>query len=145
MALLSETWSTDKNNITLTGYTVFNKKRSIANIRGRRGTGGLAFVVKNTLLINYSIKQIYIDREEAIILKLVHKLTGFTLTLLGIYLPPETSVYSQDPDQFFESLVGFLYEHCNDDLIVLLGDVNARISDKKDYIEGVDDTTKSKH
>ena len=32
-----------------------------------------------------------------------------------------------------------MYEHCNDDLIVLLGDVNAQISDKKDYIEGVDD------
>ncbi len=138
-ALLSETWSTDENNISLTGYTTIHKKRSVANIRARRGTGGLAFVVKNELLVNYTVKQIYIDRDEVIVLKLVHKLTGFTLMLLGVYLPPETSVYSQDPDQFFESLVSFLYEHCNEDLTVLFGDINARISDKKDYIEGIDD------
>ncbi len=126
VALLSETWCTDENNINLTGFTAFNKKCSIAHINTRRGTGGLAFVVKNEVLVNYTVKQIYIDREEIIVLRLVHKLTGFSLMLLGIYLPPETSVYSQDPDQFFESLVSFLYEYCNDDLIVLLGDVNTR-------------------
>ncbi len=138
-ALLSETWSTEEEGINLDGFTAYYEKRSTAHVRARRGTGGLAFVVKNEILSRYTVKQLFIDREEVIVLQLTHRLTGFTLTLLGIYLPPETSVYSQDPDQFFESLVSFLYEQCNDDLIVLLGDINARISDKKDYIEGIDD------
>ena len=54
-------------------------------------------------------------------------------------MPPETSVYGDDPDRVFQELVSLLYDNSNCDATLLVGDYNARVGARKDVIEIIDD------
>ena len=78
------------------------------------------------------------DMDEVLYIKLTDKHTGFTISLFGLYIPPETSSFGQNADQVYEYMGSKVYKSCDDDIILVLGDLNGRIGEKLDYIQDID-------
>lgn len=72
-------------------------------------------------------------------MSVTHRTTEFKTNIIGFYLPPESSIHGRDSANFFSRLTSLIYLCCNDDLTLICGDFNARISDKQDFIPDVDD------
>ena len=58
--------------------------------------------------------------------------------MYGLYLPPENSIYGQNTDQSYEYLSSDIYEHMDADLLLVMGDMNGRVSSKTDCIKVID-------
>ena len=145
VVLLEETWSQTTGTVQLEGYVGIEKLCAFNNTRACRGTGGLAFLFKRHLLQTYMIKELEHGRDEVMIIHLKLKITGFTVTVIGVYLPPESSIYGQEADLEYESIVNVMFERTDDDLIILLGDLNGRLGKKQDYIPEVDEVPPRVH
>ena len=55
------------------------------------------------------------------------------------YLPPENSKFGRDATSFLNHISGILHRYETPDLVVIAGDMNARIGDKCDTIESLDE------
>ncbi len=95
-------------------------------------------MVRNKIMNKYHVTRADHDFDGIIALKLQNKQTKFNVLLIGAYLPPETSVYGDDPDRFFQELVSLIYENTHMDAVFLMGDYNARVGSKKDVIDEID-------
>ena len=93
VVLLVETWAQHYQDITLDGYTCYNKLRTLNNKKVCRGSGGLSFAIKNSLLDTYMIKPEFSPMDEVHIMNMKDKNSDFTIRLYGIYIAPENSVY----------------------------------------------------
>ena len=70
---------------------------------------------------------------------LVNKHTNYKFAIIGCYLPPENSSHAQNADDYFQHLVGMMYEYTDYDFVTICGDFNARLGNKCDYIELIDE------
>ena len=96
-------------------------------------------LIKNDILIEYSMRAIDKSYDGIMVLECIHKHTNFTFVVCACYLPPDNSVWGQNATPFFSNIISLLYA-CNDaDAVYLCGDFNARIGNGKDFIEGLDD------
>ncbi len=66
-------------------------------------------------------------------------MTGKGISLLGVYIPPDTSPFGQQIDLIYECLISYMYDIC-DDICLVLGDFNGRIGKKPDVISEIDKT-----
>ena len=136
---LAETFNKPDDVIELQGYTVFLHNRKAYNKKCGRGSGGTAFLIKNSILNKYSIKRVKQETDCILALTITNRTTGFETLLIGVYLPPEGSVHAEDPDMLFQCLVALMYECDEANAVYLMGDYNARIGMKKDFIYSIDD------
>ena len=119
------------------GFTWYGYNRNVTHVRANKGSGGIGWLVKDSLLGNFSFE--VIDKcYEGIMSLLIKHVNGFVTTLIGCYLPPENSVWGRNATGFFAHLITLLYQSINSDMVLLCGDFNSRISDKLDYIPEVD-------
>ena len=139
VVLCVETWACDSGTIRLNGYQSFEKIRPTKHVRAERASGGMIVLIKSNLLQYYSAIQIFCEKEEIIHVQLKDKITDFTINLVGTYIPPDNSSYAQNNDAIFEQLVGMMYELCEDDLTVITEDINGRVGNNIDFIEGIDE------
>ena len=89
------------------------------------------------------MKTYHITREDPeveglIAIKLVNKLNYHPIVVIGSYLPPESSVHTQNADNYFQDVVDLVYDFYDEDLLLLCGDYNARVSNKADFVDTVD-------
>lgn len=77
--------------------------------------------------------------ENRLWLKLEKKYFGLEkdLFICACYVPPVSSTYFDDDFTKIENEISFLYDQGN---IILIGDLNARISDRADFIENETDS-----
>ena len=102
----------------------------------KRGSGGVGFLVKETLLDFYDCSVLNNEYEGILWIKLSNK--SATYIYCVCYLPPVgSSRYGTDPSAFFSILHQHVYTYQNDGVFCIFGDFNAR-SDDSDFIEGVD-------
>ena len=139
IVFLSETKTSHEEHVSLMGYCTFSHNRVKIHKLATHGSGGTAFLVKQDLFNTYDIEPILCEIDGIIGLKLKDKFTEFETAIIGSYLPPESSTHLDDPDEYFQYLVGMIYELYDLDLIIMCGDYNARIGSKKDYVETIDD------
>ena len=139
VAFYCETWATSSTSIDINGYHCINKPRLYQNKNICSCRGGMSFIIKNSVLDRYKIvfEDLYMD--EVLYIKLIDKVTSFAISLFGVYLPPDTSPYGQHADLVFEYILNKLYECYDDNLILVLGDINARFGEKLDFIPEVDE------
>ena len=134
---LVETWV--DRHIKVDGYYSVNKYRK-RNKRINRVFGGIALYIKNKL--RKGIEEINTMSDFVLAIKL--KKDYFSLTkdiiVCEVYIPPEGSSYwNNHPNRCpFDEIDSFLSIYANSD-IVLMGDLNARVASKLDYITN-DDT-----
>ncbi len=94
---------------------------------------------REPLVSMYDIKAEDIGMDKVLYIKMTDKQSGFAISLFGLYIPPETSSFGQNADLVFEYMVSKLYECCDDDVVLILGDLNGRFGEKLDYIPEIDD------
>jgi hypothetical protein len=141
LLLVTETHWTENRVIELDGYTCYNNNRSRLHRQAKKGSGGVAIYVKNSISVNHSVKVIDKEMEGIIGIELVEKGSGFQSVFFCCYLAPENSVWGRDSDSFFVHLTTQMYLYEDADIIMIGGDFNARIGNSPDYIVDVDDVT----
>ena len=136
---LCETHLKHDNVSTVDNYIWIGNNRKYVHVNARKGSGGVGFLIKNDILIMYAIKQV--DRSVDGVIKLVlsHRHSDCIVVLFGAYIPPENSTRGRTSDVIFSYLSTQIYLDISDaDVILLLGDLNARIGKLNDCIEHVD-------
>ena len=86
--------------IDISKYSCFYHNRQAKSRRAVKGSGGVAVLVKDTVIQQYSVN--VIDKAYAGILglRLTHRVSGFVMLLYDCYLPPENSVWGRNTDDF---------------------------------------------
>jgi hypothetical protein len=134
-------WKNNESEI-INGYTCYYKNRSVVHKNAKRGSGGVAIFVKNTLLKYYNVIILDITQDDIIWIKLESKLSQESdVCICCCYLPPKNHKTCQtvDCNVFFDTLAKQVYEYQSESVVILCGDFNARCGVLDDFIAGVDD------
>ena len=139
IVVVPETHCMDNQIIEIDNYTVFQKNRPATNANLRRGSGGLAIAINNSILQDHSVVSLIKNNTDGLLgLKLVNNETQFKLGILGNYLSPDNYHYGQDPEGFFNNASSMWQDLSDCDLRIGAGDVNARTKNLKDFIPEID-------
>lgn len=141
---LNETWSDFKGEFDdlLYNYRCFDDVRS--NLRNIRNSGGICVFVKDTLLKALSVRQIFNDFKNCVLLYLhTSHIHATDIIMCFTYISPEGSTIYNDSDEkngvkLLENCLVTVrdqYPHCS---LYIAGDCNARCKNLLDYIP--DDT-----
>ena len=136
---INETWCKDESLSTLfQNYSCLQVKARQFNKYGRPSGGILTFYKTE---YEKGIQRLYKDFDYATICKLDKEFFNLdrNIILICAYLPPEGSVAYTDGDESngIELLHNKILEIQNDfysDHLLIMGDLNARIGDRKDFI-----------
>lgn len=126
---LGETHLDVRDNIVLQGFKYFGNPRTA---HYTRKSGGVAVLVAEETFQQYSVDVCCCDMDGILGLKLEHIETGYITGIICNYLPPVNSVFGMDPEGFFGRLLQLSYECNNYDMLLYVGDFNARIGQKLD-------------
>ena len=122
----------------LENFKIFQNNRPTLTEGARRGSGGIAIALNNSLFETHILLSVIKGVDGQISVKLQNNSTDFKIGILGLYLPPENYIYGKDPETFFNE-AGVMWEDLIDcDLIVGGGDINARTRDMIDYLPEID-------
>ncbi len=112
--------------------------RIYTNKKQPRGSGGVGFLVHDCITDNYDVDIIDRDSDGIIAISLVHKKSNYSTMVIGMYIPPENSVYGDNVDVFLDNVMNMLYEYNHFDMTIICGDLNSRVGHAKDFIEEID-------
>ena len=127
--------------IDIDGYKWYGFNRENIHRNARSGSGGIGFLVKNSILNDFDVSILDKSFEGILWLKLVHKVDKHVLLPCVCYLPPENSSRHFDVNAFYEHLLVNMYQYQKDGLIYICGDFNSRCGELDDFIAGVDNVT----
>ena len=135
--VFTETHAKTNEKIEIPDFKVFQYDRK-SNVVYRKGSGGVAIAIRNTILETHSIVSITEGIEGIFGIKLKHNFSDMTLGILGLYLPPDSYLYGKDPENFFNCASVMWQDFLDCDLVIGAGDLNARIRCDLDYIPDLD-------
>jgi len=135
---IAETHLLRSESINLQGYTWFGNNRKYIHKNANHGSGGVGFLIKNTLLQDFEISILNESHEGILWLQMKHKTDEFLLLPCVCYLPPENSSRHSDVNSFFDTLLENMYEYQNKGTAFICGDLNSRCGENEDFIAGVD-------
>jgi exonuclease III len=136
---VAETHLRGNEVLDIPGYKWYGLNRKHIHRRAPCGSGGVGFLVRETLLESYSV-QIIDDNNDSILWIALHgKFSDFCIKACVCYLPPENSTRAVNPVEFYDTLLTGIYEQQDDGVIYICGDLNSRCGDMLDFIVGVDD------
>lgn len=131
---VSETHLKKGEDIKIENFSWMGQSRSI-NVKKnqKRVMGGVGFLIKKCLYTDYHIKCIDNKFEGILVFSFVNKITDINLTIIGVYLPPENSFHGRNGDMYFNYINTLFFEYKDEsDILMLCGDMNARIGDMND-------------
>ena len=130
--ILIETWKGNDSTIDFPDFKTLQKFRRKKK-RSRRFSGGIIILYKSKYHKGISVLDIT-ESENRLWIKLDKTFFGFKtdLFICACYIPPVTSPYY---DEDFVKLEQEISKIPNKDNILIIGDLNARISNTSDYIE----------
>ena len=121
----------------------------------RRGSGGIAIAIHNTVLAYHTIVSIVRSLDGQLAIKLVNSVNNYSIGILALYLPPDNYIYGKDPENFFNQAAVMWEDMTECDLLVGSGDLNCRTKQIIEYLPDIDgdlipprhnpDLTKSSH
>ena len=114
--------------------------RKDIHINATGGSGGTAFLINNRLLREYKPRCMEHELPGITILELKNIHTNRCINVIGTYIPPDKSSHADYNEHIFQALLELLFELSEkSDFTMVCGDMNARVGNRKDYIETVDD------
>ena len=140
---LIETHLKPNDNLHIDGFQSFVNNRQVS-ARARRGSGGVAILVKDSIFKLYTINVIDKSHDGILGLEFKHKVLQKTIVIFSCYLPPEGSPWA-DTTRFYGHLISQHYLNIYADILLFAGDFNARIGNKLDYIDLIDNIPKRNH
>ena len=123
------------------GFTWFGSNRT-AHKRAVKASGGVGILVKNSVMEQYHVNIVDKAHDGIICLRAEHKESRYSFVIISCYLSPESSIWGRDADLYFSHLLALMYI-VKGDAVYICGDMNSRIADLKDYIEGDDITPRT--
>ena len=135
--VLPETHCLENDIISLESYTIYQYNRIVPS-KNRRGSGGIAIAVHNSVLETHVLIGIFKGIDGQLGLKLKNSLNDFLLGVVGYYLSPNSYIYGQDPENYFNEASGIWDDFSDCDLLVGSGDVNARTQEIVDFLPDID-------
>ena len=117
---------------------MFQNNRPVLNAGARRGSGGIAIAINNSIFESHTVVSIMKGVDGQISVKLKNNQNDFLIGILALYLPPDNYIYGKDPETFFNE-AGVLWEDLFDcDLIIGGGDLNSRTKNMVEYLPDID-------
>ena len=138
---IAETHLLNEKVLNIEGYEWFGFNRENIHRNAKSGSGGVGFLIKNSIMNEYHVSVLDRSFEGILWLKLVHKIDRQVLLQCVCYLPPENSSRSFDVNAFYEHLIVNMYQYQKQGVVFLCGDLNSRCGELDDFIVGVDDIT----
>ena len=138
---LTETHLKENANIDVDGYLSFTNNRKGLSVRTKKGSGGVAILVKDCLLQSVQVNLIDNSHCGIIGIELRKKFTRKSILVYSCYLPPEGSPWA-DTTSFYGHLISQMYLNSFAENIFIAGDFNARIGSRLDFIEDLDTINK---
>lgn len=128
------------NNVELEfeHFKWFGHNRQNIHINARTGSGGVGFMVRNSVLCDFNVNVADKSHEGILWLKFVHKYTNKNFFACVCYLPPDMSTRAVDVDNYFDTLSTQIFTFQQESEFFICGDFNARTADLEDYIPGID-------
>ena len=137
IVVLCETHCHNEDIICIDNYTIYQHNRKNL-VEGRRGSGGIAICIKNSLLFSHEVLGIFKNRDGIIGIKLRHRFTEYTIGIMGNYLSPSNYHYGRDAEGYYNNC-SVLWETLSDcDLRIGTGDYNSRTNQVMDYLPDID-------
>ena len=118
-------------------YIWYGHNRKNLHVNAPKGSGGVGFLVHNTIFQRYDVNVIDQTYEGILVLKLAHRYSYFTFCIASCYLPPENSPWGRDGELFYSHILSLMYNMEYENFIIC-GDLNSRIGNMSDYINDVD-------
>jgi len=127
--------------------------RSAIHRRAKCGSGGVGFLIKDSVLQQYDVFVLDKGCEGILWISLKNKASGKQYNLCVCYLPPENSTRAVDVCEYLDTLLFQVYEYQKSGSVTVCGDFNSRCGNIPDFIEGVDtigereiiDTTRNRY
>jgi hypothetical protein len=135
---LGETHLKGTDEIYVDGYKFVGNNRKLTHVNAIRGSGGVAFLIREIFLTNYNYTVVDKNRNDILAIKFVEKHGSFSFLIINGYLPPENSVWGRDATGFMSHILNIVYSNSDCNMVFFVGDVNARLGELSDYIDGVD-------
>ena len=124
--------------LRLPGYQWIGFNRKYQHVRAVRAFGGVGIFIREYIADEFFIKVIDKVCDGVLMVQFKQKCSEFTMVIIVAYLPPEHSKWGRNAENVFSHILGEVYKFSNVDLILLAGDLNSRIGDKRDCIEEID-------
>ena len=135
--ILPETHCFQNEVINLDSFTIYQNNRKV-NPKHRRGSGGIAIAIHNSVLETHVVIGVFKGIDGQLGLKLKNTLNDFLLGVVGLYLSPDSYIYGQDPENFFNEAAVMWDDLSDCDLCIGSGDVNSRTKEMLDYLPDID-------
>ena len=120
-----------------TPRTWFGQKRTSPYFRAKKGSGGVGFLVRNSLFNQFYINVCKDSFEGILWLELKDKQNSQILRTCVCYLVPEFFTRTINPQDYFERLLCQIHEFQKDSDLIVFGDFISRFWDSEDFIPGV--------
>ena len=135
--ILPEIHCLQNDKIDLESYTVYQYNR-VSSVRNRKGSGGIAIAIHNTVLESHVVIGVFKVIDGQLAVKLKNNLNDFLLGIAGFYLSPDSYIYGQDPENYFNEAAVIWDDLSDCDLVIGSGDFNARSQQLLDYLPDID-------
>ena len=135
---ISETHLNGNEYCVLPGYHWEGFNRKLRHKKSPYNFGGIGIFVRNDIYSDYSIDIQDRTFDGIMGLNLKNKHTDYIFVVFCCYLPPERSPWGRESTLFYSHLLTQLYECQDVDCVVMCGDVNGRIGNLKDFVDGLD-------
>ena len=139
---ICESWLMDKQVLSILEYKWFGHNRADLSSRAVRGSGGVGVLIKESLLLLYSVETIDTSFDGIIWLVLSPNYGGEELAICVCYIPPESSSRGDCSQEFFDWLASQIVEYSCGRQVIVCGDFNARCGNLTDCPIG--DTVKNR-
>ena len=134
---LTETHLNSTDELELEGYVVFENRREGKHVNARKTFGGIALLIKDSMLKHYNVRVCNNNVEGLLVVSLIEKISHLRLDFCCVYVPPENSNWC-NIEEILDELTIHIYTDNEFENIVLMGDFNARVSNCLDYQEEID-------
>ena len=137
--IICETHLKEKEKIEIDGFQCFNQNRAKLHPKAPKGSGGVAFLVKNEVLLKYKLIEKDSIYEGIFWIELVNKLDDKDkISFVSCYLPPEGSSRGNSAQEFYDTLLTQIYNYWDNHPLFISGDFNGRIAAKQDVNPSLD-------
>lgn len=136
---LCESHLRNDQTINLEGYhCIGNNRKQISN-NAWRGSGGIGFLIKNSLYDNFEVNILDDSRDDILWIYLKNKDDPeLTLYLCVCYLQPERSSRGNIAQEFYDCLLSQMYLYSTGCPIFICGDFNGRVGNLQDFNDSLD-------
>ena len=100
--------------------------------RAPHAFGGIGVLIKESLTSIFEISVLDRSADGILGIQLEDRFTERIYVIFACYLPPDSSPYGKDSDNFFAHLTSKIFTKSYADLILDRGDLNARVGNKND-------------